>query len=103
MCNIYNERRLYMIDRLQKMGFGIRPVPKGALYIFADARRFTDNAYRFAFDALEQAHVDITPGVDFGSQGEEHVRFSYANLLVNIKTGLDRLAEWLRCQPLVKQ
>lgn len=92
-----------MIDRLQKMGFGIRAVPEGAFYIFADACRFTDDAYRFAFNALEQAHVGITLRIDFGSQGEGHVRFSYANLLVNIKTGLDRLAEWLRCQPLVKQ
>ena len=103
MCNTYNERRLYIIDRLQKMGFGIRAVPEGAFYIFADARRFTDNAYRFAFDALEQAHVGITPGIDFGSQGEGHVRFSYANSLENIKTGLDRMEEWLRYQPLVKQ
>lgn len=68
MCNTYNERRFYMIDRLQKMGFGLRAVPEGAFYIFADARRFTDNAYSFAFDALEQAHVGITPGIDFGSQ-----------------------------------
>jgi aspartate/methionine/tyrosine aminotransferase len=96
MCDTYNERRLYMIDRLKQMGFGIEAEPEGAFYVFANARRFTSNAYQFAFEALEQAHVGITPGVDFGTQGEGYVRFSYANSLENIKTGLDRLERWLK-------
>lgn len=95
MTAIYNERRLYMIHRLRQMGFGIEAEPEGAFYIFANARHFTDNVYQFAFDALEQAHVGITPGTDFGSSGEGYVRFSYANSLENIQTGLNRLEKWL--------
>ena len=91
----YDERRRYMIQRLREMGFGIRVEPKGAFYIFADARKFTKDSYKFAFEVLEQAHVGITPGVDFGTGGEGYVRFSYANSLENIREALDRLNRFL--------
>ena len=91
----YDERRRYMIQRLREMGFGIRVEPKGAFYIFADARKFTKDSYKFAFEVLEQAHVGITPGIDFGTGGEGYVRFSYANSLENIREALDRLNRFL--------
>ncbi len=95
MKSIYNERRIYMIERLRKMGFEIKIEPQGAFYVLADARKFTKDSYHFAFDVLEKAHVGITPGVDFGTNGEGFVRFSYANSLDNIKEGLDRLEKHL--------
>jgi len=91
----YNERRLYIIDRLRKMGFIIHTEPQGAFYVFCDARKFTSDSYHFAFDVLEKAHVGITPGIDFGTSGEGFVRFSYANSLENIRCGMDRLENYL--------
>ena len=95
MRQTYNERRLYMIDRLRQMGFIIHTEPQGAFYIFADVTRFTNDSYRFAFDILEKAHVGVTPGTDFGSNGQGFIRFSYANSLENIKIALDRIAGYL--------
>ncbi|MBO4807284.1 MAG: pyridoxal phosphate-dependent aminotransferase [Paludibacteraceae bacterium] len=92
---IYNERRVYMIDRLRKMGFVIEKEPQGAFYIFCNAKRFSNDSYKFAFEVLENAHVGITPGIDFGSNGEGYVRFSYANSIENIKIGMDRLENYL--------
>ena len=98
MKQIYDERRRYMISRLREMGFEIKVEPQGAFYIFADARKFTTDSYRFAFDVLENAHVGITPGIDFGTGGEGYVRFSYANSLESIREGLDRISQYLsRC------
>jgi aspartate/methionine/tyrosine aminotransferase len=77
------------------MGFGISVEPTGAFYVFANARRFCDNSLEFAFQVLERAKVGITPGVDFGAQGEGYVRFSYANSLENITEGMDRLEKFL--------
>ncbi|MBQ0023485.1 MAG: pyridoxal phosphate-dependent aminotransferase [Prevotellaceae bacterium] len=91
----YDERRKYMLTKLRSMGFGIPHNPQGAFYIFADARKFTNDSLRFAFEVLENAHVGITPGVDFGTNGEGFVRFSYANSLENIKEGLDRIETYL--------
>lgn len=96
MRKIYNERRIYMIDRLRQMGFTIHTEPQGAFYIFADANRFTNDSYHFAFDILEKAHVGVTPGTDFGSKGEGFIRFSYANSLENIKIALDRVDDYLK-------
>ena len=95
MRRTYNERRMYMISRLRQLGFTIHTEPQGAFYIFADARRFTTDSYHFAFDILEKAHVGVTPGTDFGSNGEGFIRFSYANSLENIKIALDRVEDYL--------
>lgn len=96
MLSTYNERRLYMIERLRSLGFVIPKDPQGAFYVFADASRFTSDSLKFAFDVLENAHVGITPGVDFGTGICSHyVRFSYANSLERIKEGLDRLERYL--------
>jgi (5-formylfuran-3-yl)methyl phosphate transaminase len=92
---IYDERRIYLIKRLREIGFVIETEPLGAFYIFANARKFTKNSYSFAFDVLENAHVGITPGIDFGSNGEGYVRFSYANSIENIKEGMNRLDRYL--------
>ena len=95
MRNIYNERRVFMIKRLKEIGFVIYTEPQGAFYIFCDARKFTNDSYRFAFEVLEKAHVGITPGVDFGTGGEGFVRFSYANSIENIREAMDRLERYL--------
>lgn len=93
---IYDERRRYMLSRLKNMGFEVEVEPQGAFYIFCNAKKFTTDSYRFAFEVLENAHVGITPGVDFGKNGEGYVRFSYANSLDNIKKGMDRLETYLQ-------
>lgn len=93
---IYDERRRYMLSRLKNMGFEVEVEPQGAFYIFCNAKKFTTDSYRFAFDVLENAHVGITPGVDFGKNGEGYVRFSYANSLDNVKKGMDRLETYLQ-------
>jgi (5-formylfuran-3-yl)methyl phosphate transaminase len=95
MKNIYNQRRIYMIKRLKKMGLGITVEPTGAFYVFANAKQISNNSYNLAFDILEKAFVGVAPGIDFGSNGEGYLRFSYANSLENIEEGLNRLENYL--------
>ena len=52
MVSTYDERRRYMIQRLKKMGFGITVEPTGAFYVLANAKRFSNDSYRFAGDGL---------------------------------------------------
>lgn len=96
MVRIYDERRRYMLSRLQDMGFVIHVEPTGAFYVFADARRFCRDSYKEAFRITEEVKVGVTPGIDFGSGGEGFLRFSYANSLENIKEGLNRLEGYLK-------
>ena len=85
-----------MIKRLRELGFSLAVEPTGAFYVFANARSFSGDSYRLAFDILEKAHVGVTPGVDFGKNGEGYLRFSYANSLENIEEGLSRLERYLK-------
>ena len=87
----YNERRIYMIERLKKMGLGIIVEPTGAFYTFVNVKNISNDSFALAIDILEKAHVGVTPGIGFGANGEGYLRFSYANSLENIKIGLDRL------------
>jgi len=96
MKSIYNRRRKFMIKRLKELGFSIAVEPTGAFYVFANARSFSCDSYRLAFDILEKAHVGVTPGVDFGKNGEGYLRLSYANSLENIAEGLNRLELYLK-------
>ena len=98
MKRIYDERRRYMVKRLKELGLGITVEPTGAFYVFANARHIAEDSYKLAFDILEKAHVGVTPGIDFGRNGEGYLRFSYANSLENIAEGLDRLARYLKEQ-----
>jgi aspartate/methionine/tyrosine aminotransferase len=95
MKNIYNERRQYMVKRLKEVGFGITVEPTGAFYVFANAKRVSSDSYKLAFDILEKAHVGVTPGIDFGDNGEGYLRFSYANSMENIVEGLNRIEHYL--------
>ena len=95
MQGIYNERRKFMIGRLKELGFGITVEPTGAFYVFANAKQFSNDSYKLAFDMLEKAHVGVAPGIDFGKNGEGYLRFCYANSMENIKEGMERLEKYL--------
>ena len=56
----YDKRRRFMIERLKQIGFGITVEPTGAFYVFANAKHFSGDSYRLAFDILEKARATCT-------------------------------------------
>ncbi len=95
MRRIYDERRRFTLKRVREIGLKVAVEPTGAFYIFANAKKFTQDSYNFAFEILEKAGVGVTPGIDFGTSGEGYIRFSYANSLKNIAEGMNRLEKFL--------
>ena len=95
MRETYDQRRRLLIPKLRELGFGITVEPTGAFYTLANAKRFSNDSYRFAFDILKEAKVGVAPGIDFGTNAEGYIRFSYANSLENIKEGMNRLERYL--------
>ena len=85
----------FILKGLRELGLGITVDPTGAFYVFANVKHISNDSYRLAFDILENARVGVTPGIDFGANGEGYLRFSYANSLENIETGLKRLERYL--------
>lgn len=92
----FRERRDYLLTRLRELGFRVPVTPEGAFYVYADCSPLTANSFDFARRLLEQAHVAVTPGKDFGNhRPERYIRFSYTTSLENLKLGLDRIATFL--------
>ncbi len=96
MREIYNERRMFLISKLKRLGFGLATEPRGAFYVFANAKHLSSNSYDLAFEILEKAHVGVAPGIDFGDNGEGYLRFSYANSMENLAEGLRRIERYLQ-------
>ena len=95
MRRAYDERRRFIVPGLRRLGFGVATEPNGAFYVFANARRYSGDSYRLAFEILERAKVCVSPGVAFGTNGEGFLRFSYANSLENLAEALGRLERYL--------
>lgn len=90
--NQYLENRALLLDRLPKMGFAnILPID-GAFYAYADATQHTNDSMVLARKILNEAHVAVTPGLDFDvERGHRYLRFSFAGSQQTIKRALDKI------------
>ncbi len=95
MVSTYNSRRRLLLNGLREIGLPVPVDPQGAFYVLVDARHLDSDSYKLAFDILEKAGVAVTPGIDFGSAAEGHLRFSYANSSENLSEGIRRLSEYI--------
>jgi aspartate/methionine/tyrosine aminotransferase len=94
---VFEQRRDFLYQALDELGFGMGPRPDGAFYIYADVAAHTDDSLVFAAELLERMAVAITPGVDFGAHGAgRHVRFAYTTDLANLEQGVERMRDFLR-------
>ena len=97
----FKARRDYFIPALNALGLTVPVMPDGAFYAWADCsahcqRLGLKDSWDFAFAAMHQAHVAITPGRDFGQAETAHfVRFSTANSMGELKAAIARLRHWL--------
>ena len=90
----YDERRVYLIDRLNKMGLDCFE-PFGAFYIFPCIKEFGMTSDEFATRFLQEEKVAVVPGTAFGDCGEGFLRISYAYSLENLKIAMERFARFV--------
>jgi len=98
----YDRRRRFILERLDGMGLTLSAPPTGAFYVFFNVSRYTRSVYDFAFRILEEAGVAVTPGVDFGENGEGYLRICYANSMENLEEGMNRLERFFETTPPVR-
>jgi aspartate/methionine/tyrosine aminotransferase len=96
---IFDDRRRAMIAGLRAIGLGVGFEPTGAFYVLANARHYTNDSTRLAYDLLESGHVAVTPGAAFGPNAEGYLRFSYASSIERISEGLRRVGRVLARRP----
>ena len=86
-------RRDYMVKRMNSFKNVSCVKPKGAFYLFSNISGTGLDSVTFSARLLEEARVACVPGIAFGS--DRHIRLSFATSMENIKTGLDRIENWL--------
>jgi aspartate aminotransferase len=83
-------------------GFSLPNIPRGAFYVFPNISELLGSSLKgfkitdgnsFAELALNEAHVALVGGNDFGAPA--HVRLSYATSLDNLNTAFDRLEQMI--------
>ncbi len=71
--------------------------PGGAFYIYAKLPEGLNDGIAFAERALNEAHVAITPGADFGfNDTSDYIRFAYTTDIDRIDEAVGRLQVLLR-------
>ena len=91
----YEKRRNYIYDRIGTME-GITCIkPMGAFYVFVNIKKTGLTSKEFCDRLLEEQHVAVVPGDNFGRNAEGFIRISYAVSMENIIEGLHRIEGFL--------
>lgn len=94
MRDIYDSRRKYLVERLNKMGLSCFE-PRGAFYVFPSVKSTGMDGEEFAYALLDAKNVAVVPGGAFGDSGKDFIRISYAYSLDLIKRALDLIEEFI--------
>jgi len=92
----FDERRRYMVEKLNEIPGVKCLMPKGAFYAFPNVKELLKMAglkddFALADYLLEKAKIAVVPGTAFGMPG--YLRLSYATSMENIVEGLRRFHE----------
>ncbi|MEU8241311.1 aminotransferase class I/II-fold pyridoxal phosphate-dependent enzyme [Actinoplanes missouriensis] len=89
-------RRTLVLDGLARIGLPVPVPPDGAFYCYIDVSGTGLGSWEFCERALQEAHVALTPGRDFGHHSAEtHVRLSYTASMPDLTEGLRRLERFV--------
>ncbi len=103
MVSAFEERRSYIVNRLNEIPDVHCFKPTGAFYVFPNFSSYYGRSYQgkkisnsteLAGFFLDVARVAVVPGVEFGADAFE--RLSYATSMEDIKEGLKRIEESLK-------
>lgn len=89
------EKRItYFDSELNKLDYvkGVRP--KAGFFYFADISKVGDDSNSFCADLLRKTGIASTPGIAFGPEWDDHVRFSIAVPMETLKRAVGLLQEY---------
>ncbi len=77
ICELYRKRRDVLIEGLNRIGWEV-PAPKATMFVWVripeEFRKM--GSVEFSKMLLREAQVAVSPGLGFGSYGDEYVRFA---------------------------
>ena len=101
MVEAFNERKDFMVTRVNTMANLTCRKPEGAFYVMVNISKVMGKEYNgkkingsmdVASFILEGEKVAVIPGIAFGS--DNYIRLSYATSMENIKEGLNRIEKF---------
>jgi len=88
----FGRRRELVLAGLAGIGLPVPVPPDGAFYVYFDVSGTGLTSWQFCERALDEVHVALTPGKDFGHCGaDQYVRLSYAASADNLNEAIRRL------------
>ncbi len=88
----YKTNRDILRAELPKLGMDDLSNAQGAFYFYIGVQNLTNNSEEFCRKMLDEAHVALTPGLDFDSQrGSSTIRICYAGTPEDMHEACDRL------------
>ena len=105
MRKVFEERRNYIVERMNKIEGVSCIMPEGAFYVMMNIKALIgkeiagckiNSASDFAEALLEKAKVAVVPGNAFGESGEGFVRISYAYSVENISNALEKIDNFIK-------
>ena len=101
----FDQRRKYMVEKLNKIKGVSCLKPSGAFYAFPNVSKILEKGVKYngkriinSFDLadfiLKEAQVALIPGSAFEAEG--YLRLSYATSMEDVKEGLDRIENILK-------
>ncbi|HAR64024.1 MAG TPA: aspartate aminotransferase [Candidatus Margulisbacteria bacterium] len=103
MRKAFDERRKYVVAELNRIPGVSCLMPEGAFYVFPNISglfgkfyngKIISNSMDFSALLLEEAHVAVVPGIEFGN--DNCVRLSYATSMLSIKKGIERISDFVK-------
>ena len=103
MCDVFRQRRDYIVKRMNEIDGVSCIVPDGAFYVMMNIERLKgqtiggrliNDGDDFAMAFLEKEYVAVVPCSGFGAP--DFVRWTYAASMENIEKGLNRLEHFLK-------
>jgi aspartate/methionine/tyrosine aminotransferase len=92
-----DERRRFLVPALESIGLRVPVVPQGAFYVYADCSAVSPDSFALARRILQEAHVAVTPGKDFGAnEPEKHIRIAYTQPVARLEEAVERIRKLLR-------
>jgi aspartate aminotransferase len=98
MRRAFDERRRYMVARLNALPGVSCPLPEGAFYAYPDVSAYygrragsgrVEHSVGLCAYLLEEGKVACVPGAGFGTR--PHIRLSYATSMAKIEEAMDRV------------
>lgn len=91
-----SKRASLVFSALTTMGLPVDANPDGAFYAYINIQKTGLTAIEFCDKLLEEYHVALTPGNDFGEHNaDNYVRLSFATNESDLIKGLERLARFV--------